>query len=150
MKMIIVAFGLLVIATCVSMLGCAGTYKSKIVYTEAYRPLEPIKDASCYDAAVLLNNSLNEAKDFVYKALAAFDCGIQEERDNYIKARRRMRTGFMSSSGGETIVIEFVPVDGGSSTFVTVATKTHYTGSLGMMTQWSCSMVDQIVRFASK
>lgn len=130
------------------MLGCAGTMTSSFKYNDNFRINEPQKGESCYDAAVLLGVDLKRAKDIAKKAISGVDATINKETENSIEAQRNRYIGVFVGSGGEELVVELKKIDD-TKTFVTAATKTGFVGGAGQKA-WSCEIVDQMVKMASK
>jgi hypothetical protein len=130
------------------MLGCAGTMKSGYTYNDNIRINTPQKGESCYDASVLLGVDLKQAMDIAKKVISGLDATINKETANSIEAQRNRHFGVMVGSGGEEIVVELKKIDD-TKTFVTAATKTGFVGAVGQKA-WSCEIVDQMVKMASK
>ena len=130
------------------MLGCAGTMTSSFKYNDNLRINEPLKGESCHDAAVLLGVDLKRGMDIAKKVISGVDATINKETDNSIEAQRNRHIGVFVGSGGEELVVELKKVDD-TKTFVTVATKTGFVGGAGQKA-WSCEIVDQMVKMASK
>jgi hypothetical protein len=134
--------------TVLLLITACGSNKSQFIYTEKYAPLQSIKNETCSDAAVLLNKSLKETKDIALKTLSFYDGAILEQKEYVITAKRKIRSGFIAQSGGETITIEMSNIDA-TRTFVTIATEKGFVG-YGAMSFWSCDMIDHMVKLASK
>jgi hypothetical protein len=130
------------------ILGCAGTTTSGYKYNDNVRINTPQKGESCYDASVLLGIDLKQAMDIAKKVISGLDATINKETANSIEAQRNRHFGVMVGSGGEEIVVELKKIDD-TKTFVTAATKTGFVGAIGQKA-WSCEIVDQMVKMASK
>jgi hypothetical protein len=137
------AFSLIVI-----MSGCAGTQVSKYSYNETLIINEPVKDADCYDASVLLGVDIKRAKDIAKKVVIALDSTISEDTDTSIKAQRNRHIGLFVGSGGEELAVILKEVDG-KKTFISATTKTGFVGGAGQKA-WSCQIIDGIVKMGSK
>jgi hypothetical protein len=140
----------LVIAICIAVgiLSCAGVKTSSYSFNDTYKPNVPTKGEGCYDAAVLLNKSIGEARNISKKVLVAIDSTISEETSTTLKAQRNRHIGVFVGSGGEELLVTLQEVSG-NKTFVTAATKTGFVGGAGQKA-WSCEIIDQIVAMASK
>jgi|SRR3989338_343794 len=136
------------IALSTMTLGCAGTMTSSFKYNDNLRLNEPQKGESCYDASVLLGVDLKRGMDIAKKVISGLDATINKETENSIEAQRNRHIGLFIGSGGEELVIELKKIDD-TKTFVTVATKTGFVGGAGQK-PWSCEIVDQMVKMASK
>lgn len=143
---------LLLIATTISstmiVSSCAGVHVSKYTYNDSYQVNKPMKGEGCYDASVLLGVALSRAKDVAKKVLVAVDSTITEEADTLIKAQRNRHIGVFVGSGGEELSVNFKAVDN-DKTFTSVTTKTGFVGGAGQKA-WSCQIVDEMVKMASK
>jgi hypothetical protein len=128
--------------------GCAGTQVSKFQYNQGYRENMPQKAPECFDASVLLGADMERSRDIAKKVMAALDATIEEEKESVIKAQRNRHWGVFVGSGGEVLVITLKKVDE-KRTFVTATTETGFVGAAGMK-PWSCEMVDQMTKMASK
>ena len=128
--------------------GCAGTQVSKFTYDESYQLNQPVKGEKCYDASVVLGVGMQRAKDIAIKGIVAIDSQIEEETDIYIKARRKRHIGVFVGSGGEILTVNLKEIDS-NKTFVSATTKTGFVGGAGMKA-WSCRIVDEMVKMASK
>lgn len=131
-----------------SLAGCAGTYSSSFNHDSSYQINQPVKSKDCYDASVLLNKSLTEAKAISKKVLVAVDARISEETDTSLKAQRNRHIGVFVGSGGEELTVELNPVTN-ERTFVTTTTKTGFVGGAGQKA-WSCQIIDQLTALAAK
>jgi hypothetical protein len=140
---LIVVFGFVAI-----MSGCAGTSVSKYSYNENYNVNVPVKGEKCYDASVLLGVDLARAKDIAKKVIIAIDSTINEETDTVIKAQRNRHIGVFVGSGGEELAINLQKIDS-NKTFVSVTTKTGFVGGAGQKA-WSCKIIDEMVKMATK
>lgn len=127
--------------------GCVGTCHSKFHYDETYRLNIPVKDATCYDAAVLLGVDVSRAKEIAKKAIAGLDAKIQEATDTCIKAQRSRHIGIFVGSGGEVLMVKIDKVDE-MNTFITATTKGGFFGPIGSK-PWSCKLIDEMIRLAS-
>jgi len=78
----------------------------------------------------------------------ALDSTIEEETPDYIKAQRKRHIGLFVGSGGEVLTVQLKEIDA-DKTFVTATTKTGFAGAAGMK-PWSCQLVDEMVKMASK
>jgi hypothetical protein len=128
--------------------GCAGVQVSKFTYDDSYQVNKPIKGEKCYDASVLLGVDINRARDIAKKALVAVDSTISEETDILIKAQRNRHIGVFVGSGGEKISISLKEA-GENKTFMAITTKTGFVGGAGQKA-WSCQILDEVVKMASK
>jgi hypothetical protein len=140
---LIVVFGFVAI-----MSGCAGTSVSKYSYNENYNVNVPVKGEKCYDASVLLGVDLARAKDIAKKVIIAIDSTINEETDTVIKAQRNRHIGVFVGSGGEELAINLQKIDS-NKTFVSATTKTGFVGGAGQKA-WSCKIIDEMVKMATK
>ena len=140
---LIVVFGFVAI-----MSGCAGTSVSKYSYNENYNVNVPVKGEKCYDASVLLGVDLARAKDIAKKVIIAIDSTINEETDTVIKAQRNRHIGVFVGSGGEELAVNLQKIDS-NKTFVSVTTKTGFVGGAGQKA-WSCKIIDEMVKMATK
>lgn len=140
---LIASFGAIVILS-----GCAGVQVSKFAYDESYQINKPMKGEKCYDASVLLGVDINRARDIAKKALVAVDSKINEETDTLIKAQRNRHIGVFVGSGGEELSISLKDT-GENKTFMAITTKTGFVGGAGQKA-WSCQIVDEVVKMASK
>lgn len=140
---LIVIFGFMAI-----MSGCAGTQVSKYSYNENYIVNQPVKGEKCYDASVLLGVDLKRAKDIAKKVVTALDSKIAEETDISIKAQRNRHIGVFVGSGGEEIAVNLQKIDI-NKTFVSATTKTGFVGAAGQKA-WSCQIIDEMVKMATK
>ena len=140
----------LLIAICIAfgISSCAGVKTSSYSFNDTYKPNVPVKGEGCYDAAVLLNKSIAEARDISKKVLVGIDSTISEETATTLKAQRNRHIGVFVGSGGEELEIALKEVSS-NMTFVTAATKTGFTGGAGQKA-WSCQIIDQIAVMASK
>ncbi len=141
--LLVIVFSLIAIIS-----GCAGTQTSKFSYDETYKINEPMKGDKCYDASVLLGAKFQEAKDIAKKVIIALDSTITEELDTSIKAQRNRHIGVFVGSGGEELTVNLKEIDSGK-TFISVTTKTGFVGGAGQKA-WSCTIVDEMVKMASK
>jgi hypothetical protein len=132
----------------VIMSGCAGTQVSKFSYNENYNINEPIKGEKCYDASVLLGVDMKRAKDIAKKVIIALDSKITEETDTSIKAQRNRYIGVFVGSGGEELAVNLKEIDS-HKTFISATTKTGFVGGAGQKA-WSCQIIDEMVKMASK
>lgn len=128
--------------------GCAGVQVSKFAYDESYQANKPMKGEKCYDASVLLAVDINRARDIAKKVLVAVDSTISEETDTLIKAQRNRHIGVFIGSGGEELSISLKET-GENQTFMSITTKTGFVGGAGQKA-WSCQIVDEVVKMASK
>jgi hypothetical protein len=137
--------GIIAIAT---IAGCAGIETSKYSYDPSYKVNQANKGEGCYDASVLLDKNAADSKDMAKKILVAIDSTITSEADNVIRAERNRHIGLFVGSGGEelSVMLKEVP---GSKTFVTATTKTGFVGGAGQKA-WSCQIVDELIKMASK
>lgn len=127
--------------------GCAGTGTSKYSPSSAqYVVNQPVKDADCYDASVMLGVGQARALDISKKVLVALDSTIQSESAEELFATRNRHIGAFVGSGGEELRIRMAPVNA-QQTFVTTTTKTGFVGGAGQKA-WSCQMVDEMVKLA--
>jgi len=78
----------------------------------------------------------------------AIDSTIQEESLTFIGAQRNRHIGVFVGSGGEELFITLQEITN-KSTFVSAATKTGFVGGAGQKA-WSCRIVDEIAKMASK
>lgn len=141
----------LLIAVFAAMLvvsGCSGVQVSKYSYDDSYQVNKPIKGEECYDASVLLGVNLNRARDIAKKVLVGVDSTITEEADTLIKAKRNRHVGVFVGSGGEVLSVKLTET-GEDKTFTAVTTKTGFVGGAGQKA-WSCQIVDEMVKMASK
>ncbi len=137
------------ILLCIVMLsGCGGTKVSRFSYDESYQLNQPNKESNCYDASILLDAHLQKAKDISKKVIIAIDASIEEETLTFIKAQRNRHIGLFVGSGGEELFVTLQEVND-QSTFVSVATKTGFVGGAGQKA-WSCKIVDEMAKMASK
>lgn len=139
------AFGCIFIAI---MSGCAGTLVSKFSYNENYNVNQPIKGEKCYDASVLLRVDIKRARDIAKKVIIALDSRITEETDISIRAQRNRHIGVFVGSGGEELAVNLKEVDS-NKTFISATTKTGFVGGAGQKA-WSCRIIDEMVKMASK
>lgn len=130
------------------MSGCAGTDVSKFTYNENYKVNETIKGEGCYDASVLLGVDMVRAKDIAKKVIIALDSTITDESDTLIKAQRNRHIGVFVGSGGEELQVNLKKIDD-NKTFVTVTTKIGFVGAAGQKA-WSCQIIDEMVKMATK
>ena len=128
--------------------GCAGTHVSKISYDKISNINEPIKGDKCYDAAVLLGIDIKRAKDIAKKVIIALDSKITEEQGTSIKAQRNRHIGLFVGSGGEELAVNLKEIDS-NKTFISATTKTGFVGGAGQKA-WSCQIIDEIVKMATK
>lgn len=128
--------------------GCAGTRTSSFTYNDNLRMNEPQKGESCYDASVLLGVDLKRGMDIAKMVISGLDAKINKETENSIEAKRNRHIGVLVGSGGEELVVELKKIDD-TKTFVTAATKRGFVGCAGQKA-WSCEIVDQMVKMASK
>ena len=142
-SLMIATFGAMAIVS-----GCAGLQVSEFTYDESYQINKPKKGEKCYDASVLLGVDLNRARDIAKKVLVAVDSKITEETDTLVKAKRKRHIGLIVGSGGEELSIELKEA-GENKTFTAVTTKTGFVGGAGQKA-WSCQIVDEMVKMASK
>jgi hypothetical protein len=136
------------LAGLVLLSGCAGTATSK--YTadnNQYTVNQPVKDAECYDASVMLGADAARTRDIVKKVLAALDSTVKTESDSQIMAQRNRHIGVLVGSGGEELTVTMKSVDD-SKTFLTATTKTGFVGAAGQKA-WSCQIVDEAVKLAA-
>ena len=138
----------LVCSFIVIMSGCAGTHVSKFSYNENYNVNNPVKGEKCYDASVLLGVNMQRAKDIAKKAIIALDSKIIEETDTSIKAQRNRHIGVFVGSGGEELAVNLKEIDS-NKTFISATTKTGFVGGAGQKA-WSCKLIDEMVKMATK
>ncbi|MEZ4601176.1 MAG: hypothetical protein R2940_15410 [Syntrophotaleaceae bacterium] len=136
------------IGVAISLASCAGVRESSYAYNDTYTANISTNAEGCYDAAVLLDKNIVEAREISMKVLAALDSTIIEEKDTFLKAQRNRHVGLFVGSGGEELFITLQEIPG-NRTFVTAATKTGFVGGAGQKA-WSCQIIDQIVAMASK
>jgi len=136
-------------------IGCRGTMKSKFIYNTNYKLNEPQKESTCYDASVLLDVNLSQAKKIVKIVVVSLDVTIIKENDTYIQAKRNRKIAnpalmsmLMSFRGGEILTVELKQIDD-TKTFVTATTKTGFVGYANLE-PLSCKIIDYIVKMASK
>ena len=121
---------------------------SSFKHNDNFRINEPQKGESCYDAAVLLGVDLKRGMDITKKVISGLDATIYNETENSIEAQRNRHVGVFVGSGGEQLVVRLQRIDD-TKTFVTATTKTGFVGGLGQKA-WSCEIVDQMAKMASK
>lgn len=139
---------LVAFAAVAGLAACAGVKTSKYSYDASYRLNQPVKDAECYDASVLLSKDLAASKDIAKKVLTALDATIGTEAAGQIDAQRNRHIGVLAGSGGEELTLTFKEATA-KTTFVTAATKTGFVGGAGQKA-WSCQIVDEMVKMAAK
>lgn len=139
---------LLVAFAAVGLTACAGVTTSQYSYDSSYKLNQPVKDAKCYDASVLLSKDLAASKDIARKVLAAIDASIKVDSDAQIDAQRNRHVGVLVGSGGEELTLTF-KAETAKTTFVTAATKTGFVGGAGQKA-WSCQIVDEMAKMAAK
>jgi hypothetical protein len=127
---------------------CAGTQVSKFSYSETLKINEPIKGEGCYDASVVLGENIIRAKDIAKKVIVALDSTITEETATSIKAQRNRHIGLFVGSGGEELAVNLKEIDS-KKTFIAATTQTGFVGGAGQKA-WSCQIVDEMVKMASK
>ena len=142
-SLLIASFGAMAILS-----GCAGVEVSKFTYDDSYQVNKPMKGEKCYDASVLLGVDINRARDITKKVLIAVDSTINEETDTFIKAQRNRHIGVFVGSGGEELSVKLKDA-GENKTFIAATTKTGFVGAAGQKA-WSCQIVDEMVKMASK
>jgi hypothetical protein len=136
------------VGVAISLSSCAGVKESSYSYNDTYSANMSTKAEGCYDAAVLLDKDIAEAREISKKVLAALDSTISEETATTLKAQRNRHIGVFVGSGGEELFITLQEVPD-NKTFVTAATKTGFVGGAGQKA-WSCQIIDQIVAMASR
>ena len=143
-----VVFATLILCCVAILSGCGGTKVSRFSYDESYQLNQTNKDEDCYDASILLGANLQKAKDLSKKVVIAIDATVQEESLTFIRAQRNRHIGVFVGSGGEELFITLQEIND-DSTFISVATKTGFVGGAGQKA-WSCKIVDEIAKMASK
>ena len=137
-----------VASLCFIITGCAGTQVSSFSYNKDYGVNEPKKANKCYDASVLLGVDIARAKEISKRVIVAVDATTTEETDTSIKAQRNRHIGLFVGSGGEELFINLKKIDN-NKTFVTAATNMTFVGCAGQKA-WSCQIIDEMVKMASK
>lgn len=127
--------------------GCAGVETSSYVYDDSYKVNQPNYAQDCFDASVLIDKNLAEAKDIAGKALASIDTTVTEETATTINAQRNRHIGVFVGSGGEELSVTLKAVSD-DRTFVAVTTKTGFVGAVGQKA-WSCEVINSVVSLAS-
>ena len=128
--------------------GCGGTQVSRFSYDESFTLNQTKKSEDCYDASIFIGTNIQKAKDISKKVVIAIDSTIEEESLTFIKAQRNRHIGVFVGSGGEELFILLQEITD-TSTFITAATKTGLVGGAGQKA-WSCRIVDEIAKMASK
>jgi hypothetical protein len=91
---------------------------------------------------------MKRAKDIAKKVIIALDSKITEETDTSIKAQRNRHIGVFVGSGGEELTVNLKGIDS-NKTFISATTKTGFVGGAGQKA-WSCQIIDEMVKMASK